>query len=299
MDRFQQLRAFAAVVEAGSFVGAAEALGQSTAAVSRHISALEARLDVRLLHRTTRRLSLTGEGEVFHARARALLDGLEEAEAEISARSGSAIGELRINAPVSFGIRHLAGLWDGFLAAHPAVRVDLTLSDRLVDVVDEGFDVAIRITRLPDSTLISRRLADTRMVLCAAPAYLERHGAPNTPAELTGHTIWAYRYFADGDTWRFDGPDGEASVRVEPVVRTNNGDTCRAGALNGRCIVLQPTFLVGADLRAGRLVELLPDHSAATLGIYALYPSRRHVVPRVRLLIDYLVEAFKNPGWKA
>jgi len=299
MDRFQQLRAFVAVVEAGSFVGAANALELSTAAISRHISALESRLDVRLLYRTTRRLSLTHEGELFQARAQAVLDGLEEAEAEISARSGSAIGELRINAPVSFGIRHLATLWGAFSAAHPAVRLDLTLSDRLVDLVEEGFDVAIRIARLPDSTLISRRLADTRMALCAAPAYVERQGAPGTPADLANHVIWAYRYFADGDTWRFDGRDGEVSVRVDPVLRTNNGDTCRAGALAGHCVVLQPTFLVGEDLRAGRLVELLPDYEAATLGIYALYPSRRHVVPRVRLLVDYLVEAFANSEWTA
>ena len=297
MDRFQEMRVFVAVAEAGSFVGAAEGLGLSTASVSRQVGSLESRLNVRLLHRTTRRLSLSEEGEVFLGRARTLLAALDEAEAEISARSGRAAGQLRVNAPVSFGILHLAGLWDGFLARHPALTLDITLADRTVDLVEEGYDVAVRIARLPDSTLISRHLATTRMVLCASPEYLRQHGSPRHPADLAGHAVWAYRYFVTGDEWTFEGPAGPVSARVRPTVRSNNGDTCRAGALSHRCIVLQPSFLVGPDIRRGTLVELMPEYRAPTLGIHAVYPSRKHVAPKVRLLIDFLMEAFREPEW--
>lgn len=297
MDRFQEMRALVAVVEAGSFVAGAEALGLSTAAVSRQLGSLEARLGVRLLHRTTRRLSLTEEGEIFLDRARTLLGELDEAEAEITERSGQAAGQLRVNAPVSFGILHLAGLWGTFQARHPALELDVTLSDRMVDLVEEGYDVVVRIGHLSDSSLISRRLASTRMVLCASPAYLERNGRPGHPSDLAAHTVWAYRYFVRGDEWPFDGPDGRVTTRIRPTVRTNNGDTCRAGALASHCIVLQPSFLVGPDIRAGRLVEIMPDYQAPAPGIYAVYPSRRHVAPKVRLLIDFLMEAFRKPEW--
>ncbi|MDX1610462.1 MAG: LysR family transcriptional regulator [Halofilum sp. (in: g-proteobacteria)] len=297
MDRFEEMRVFAAVVEADSFVGAAEALGMSKAAVSRHVGQLEARLGVRLLHRTTRKLSLTAEGGVFHARCTELLAELEASEAEITARSGEAAGLVRVNAPVTFGIRHLAPLWGRFQAAHPRVTLDLTLSDRLVDVVDEGYDLAIRIGRLQSSALVSRRLSSTRLVLCAAPDYVARHGAPTHPAELADHAVWAYSHFAPGDAWPFEGPDGPATARIRPLVRTNSGDTCRVAALQGRCIVLQPTFLVGPDLQSGDLVELMPEYRSLELGVHALYPSRRHLPPKVRLLIDLLVEAFAQRPW--
>lgn len=297
MDRFQEMRAFVAVVEAGNFVGATETLELSKAAVSRHVGNLEARLGVRLLHRTTRRLSLTGEGEVFYARCKALLDELEESEAEITSRTGRAVGQLRINAPVTFGNLYLAELWGVFQAAHPQVTLDVTLSDRVVDLVEEGYDLAIRIARLPDSTLISRRLSSTRMVLCASPEYLARAGTPTHPAELVDHAIWAYRYFAPGDEWPFDGPDGPVTAGIRPVGRTNSGDTCRLVALQGHGIVLQPGFLVGADVEAGRLIEILPEYRSIRLGIHALYPTRRHVSPKVRLLIDFLAESFRTPRW--
>lgn len=297
MDRFHEMQVFTAVVEAGSFVGAAETLGLSTAAVSRQLAALEARLGVRLLHRTTRRLSLTGEGEVFLDRARKLIEELSEAEAEITEHSAQAIGRLRVNAPVSFGVQHLASLWGDFLEQHPRLQLDVTLSDRTVDLVEEGYDLAIRIGRLPDSVLIGRQLSTTRMVLCASPEYIEHQGAPRKPAELAEHVIWSYSYFSLGDEWRFTGPEGEVSVHLRPVLHSNNGDTCRMGALQHRCIVLQPSFLVGADIRAGRLVELLPDYRAGELGIHALFPSREHVAPKVRMMIDYLVEALRSPDW--
>lgn len=297
MDRFQEMSVFAAVVDAGSFVGAADALEMSKPAVSRHVAELEARLGVRLLHRTTRRLSLTEEGEVFYARCKELLGELEEAEAEITSRTGKAAGQLKVSAPVSFGLLHLAPLWAGFMARHPDVVLDVTLSDRMVDLVEEGFDLAVRVARLPSSSLVGRKLSSTRSVLCASPEYLKAHGTPQHPSELARHTVIAYSLLSTGDTWSFEGPQGAVSVRVEPRMRTNSGDTCRAAALGHQGIIIQPTFLVGDDLRSGALVELMPQYRGIELGVYALYPTRKHVLPKVRLLVDYLVAALKKKSW--
>jgi DNA-binding transcriptional LysR family regulator len=297
MDRFQELNVFAAVVDAGSFVGAAEALEMSKPAVSRHVAELESRLGVRLLQRTTRRLSLTEEGEVFYARASEVLASLQEAESEITSRTGKAAGQLKVSAPVSFGLLHLAPLWAGFMARHPDVVLDLTLSDRMVDLVEEGFDIAIRIARLPSSSLVSRKLSSTRLVLCATPRYLKTHGTPKTPAELARHTVLAYSLLSSGESWEFDGPQGHASVKVNPRLRTNSGDTCRAVALQHLGIIIQPSFLVADELRSGALVEVMPQYRSLEFGIYAVYPSRKHVLPKVRLLIDYLVAALKKKDW--
>jgi DNA-binding transcriptional LysR family regulator len=284
------------VVDAGSFVGAADALNVSKAAVSRIVAELELRLGVRLLHRTTRRLSLTDEGEVFVARCRELLAGVDEAEAEITERSGQAAGVLKVSAPFSFGVLHLAPLWGPFMAAHPRLQLEVTLSDRFVDLVDEGFDVAIRIARLASSSLVSRRLSSTRMVLCASPRYLKLHGTPKQPADLADHTVIAYSLLAAGDTWDFEGPAGTVAVKVRPRMRTNSGDVCRAVALAHEGIVLQPAFLVEEDLRAGTLVEVMPGYRSHELGVYAVYPSRKHLLPKVRLLIDYLVLSLEESG---
>jgi DNA-binding transcriptional LysR family regulator len=290
MDRFQEMRVFATVVDAGSFVAAADALDMSKAAVSRHVAELEARIGVRLLHRTTRRLSLTGEGEVFYGRCKDLLAGVEEAEAEVSERSGQAVGVLKVSAPFSFGVLRLAPLWGGFLAAHPQIKLDVMLSDRLVDLVEEGFDLAVRIGRLASSSLVSRQLSATRMILCASREYLKRHGTPKAPADLAQHAVLAYSLLATGDTWEFTGPQGSVAVKVTPRMHTNSGDTCRAVALAHQGIVLQPSFLVADDLRSGALVEVLPAYRSAELGVHAVYPSRKHVLPKVRLLIDYLAQ---------
>jgi DNA-binding transcriptional LysR family regulator len=298
MDRFLEMQTFAAVVDAGSFVKAAEALGLSKAAMSRHVSELETRLGVRLLQRTTRRLSLTEEGQVFYARSKELLAGVDEAEAEITSRSGAASGLLRINAPFTFGILHLAPLWGVFRSQYPQVALDVTLADRVVDLVDEGYDVAIRIATLPSSTLISKRLASTRMVLCASPNYLAAHGTPQHPAELAAHAVISYSYLATRDEWHFVGPQGPVSVKTQPCIHTNNGDTCRAAALAHQGIILQPDFLVGRDLASGTLVELMPAFRALELGIYAVYPTRKHVPPKVRALIDFLAAHFaQTPAW--
>ncbi|MGH8852968.1 MAG: LysR family transcriptional regulator [Telluria sp.] len=297
MDKFLEMKVFSSVVEAGSFTGAAQLLDMSKAAVSRYVAELEERLGVRLLHRTTRKLSPTTEGDIFHARCRELLAHLDEAEAEITSRSGEGSGLLKLSVPVTFGIMHLASLWPVFLAQHPKVALDVTLSDRVVDLVEDGFDLAVRIGQLQASSLISRQLAATRLALCASPAYLERRGAPVHPEELRQHEVISYSLFAAGENWSFEGPDGPVVVKVEPRVRTNNGDTCRAVALQGQGIILQPTFLVGADLAQGALTEILPGYRAMELGIHAVYPSRKFVSPKVRLLIDFLVDAFADPAW--
>ena len=299
MDRFQEMRAFVAVVDSGSFVGAAAALELSKAAVSRQVGDLEARLGVRLLHRTTRRLSLTDEGEVFHARAKDLLGALDDAEAEVAARKGEAEGVLKVTAPVSFGLQQLAPLWPRFMAKHPRVRLEVTLSDRFVDLVDEGFDMAVRIARLPSSSLVSRRLSSTRTVLCASPRYLKAHGRPKHPSDLARHQVLAYNLLSIGESWEFTGPEGAVTVKVQPRLRTNSGDTCRAVALLHQGIILQPSFLVAEDLRAGTLVEILPQWKTLELGIYAVYPSRKHVLPKVRLLIDHLARSLASRDWSA
>jgi len=295
VDRFLEMQTFNAVVDAGSFVRAAETLSMSKAAVSRYVGDMETRLGVRLLHRTTRRLSLTDEGQLFYARSKELLDALEGAEAEVTSRNEAATGLLRVNAPFTFGILHLAPLWGQFKAQNPKVALDITLADRLVDLVEEGYDVAIRIATLESSTLVSRRLASTRMVLCASPRYLEQHGTPLHPHDLSGHAVISYSYWSTRDEWRFDGPDGPVSVKTQPIISTNSGDTCRAAALADQGVILQPSFLVGKDLAEGTLVELMPQFRSLELGIYAVYPTRKHVPTKVRALIDFLQAHLGGP----
>lgn len=297
MDKVQEMSSFVAVVEAGSFIGAADATGFTKAAISRHIADLERRLDVRLMHRTTRRLSLTDEGRVFYGRSKELLAGIAEAESEITARSSEATGLLRITAPLTFGVLHLAPLWPAFIEANPKVSLDITLSDRVVDLVEEGYDFAVRISTLPSSTLISRQLSSTRMVLCASPGYVAAHGTPTVPSDLSQHLLLAYSYWPD--EWQFQRNGVAYKVAIRSVLRSNNGDTCRLAALAGQGITLQPDFIVGRDVRAGALVALLPDYDAGTIGIHAVYASRKHLSVKVRRLIDFLAETLKDTDWTA
>lgn len=192
--------------------------------------------------------------------------------------------------PVTFGIRRLAPLWGAFRDLHPQVRLDITLADRVVDLVEEGYDLAIRIGTLSSSSLIGRRLAVERLRVCASPEYLAAHGTPSHPAELSEHSVVAYSYWSAGDEWSLQGAEGPISVRTRPCISTNNGDTCRAAALAGQGIVLLPDFIVGDDIEAGRLIELLPDYTAGELGVHAVYPSRRHVAPKIRAMLAFLSE---------
>jgi DNA-binding transcriptional LysR family regulator len=298
MNLLQSMKTFVAVVEAGSFVGAMDASGLSKPAVSRQVNELEAHLGMRLLQRTTRRLSLTGEGQTYFQRCKEILLAVQEAEAEVASSIGQAHGRLRIGAPQTFGALHLAALWGRFAAENPQVTLDIILSDRVIDVVEEGYDLVVRIARMPDSNLISRTLARTRMVLCASPAYLRNHGAPVSPDELVRHDIISYSYWSSGDVWSFQGPEGESTVRTRPRIHANNGDTCRAAALAHQGIVMQPDFLVHEDLRSGTLIELMPQFKAVELGIFAVYPTRKQLPLKVRRLVDFLVEALQIPPWQ-
>lgn len=299
MDKYQEMRVFTAVVDAGSFVAAADALGMSKAAVSRYVSDLEQRLGARLLHRTTRKLSLTAEGEVFLARVREILASIEDSEAEISTRSHTASGLLKVSVPVSFGIQHLAPLWSEFMQAHPRVALDVQLADRVMDLVDEGFDLAVRIARLPDSSLVSRKLASTRLVLCASPEYLRTKGAPEHPSELADHDVIGYSLLAMGDQWQFTGPEGPITVKVRPHMWSNNGDTCVAACVRGNGIQLQPTFLIASELTSGQLIEVLAQYRSIELGIYAVYPTRKFVMPKVRALVEFLSARLADAPWAA
>jgi len=288
VDRAEQMAVFVAIVDGGSFVAAADALRMSKAAVSRHITALEAHLKVRLLQRTTRRLSLTEEGQIYYQHAKSILGAIEEAESIVSDHAHEASGRIRVNVPLSFGITHLAPLWVGFLRQYPKVSLDIDLNDRVVDLIEEGYDLAVRIGTLPSSSLICRLISGTRMMLCASPGYLKEHGTPATPQDLAQHTMMAYSLWNSQEEWRCEGPEGTVRVRVQPRIVSNNGETCRMIALQDGGILLQPSFIMGDDVRAGRLVELLPQYRFERLGIYVVYPSRRQLPLKVRAMIDYL-----------
>jgi len=294
MNRSVQMAVFVTIVDSGSFVAAADALRMSKAAISRHMSALEAHLKVRLLQRTTRRLSLTEEGQIFYQYAKNILSAMDEAESVLSQRAHEPSGRIRINVPLSFGILHLAPLWADFLRQHPNVTLDIALNDRVVDLVEEGYDMAVRISALPSSSLVCRRLAGTRMMLCASPGYLKVHGTPTTLQDLAQHTTMAYSLLNNQEEWHCEGAEGSARVRVQPRILSNNGETCRMIALQDGGIVLQPSFLMIDDVREGRLVELLPQYRFDHLGIYAVYPSRRQLPLKVRAMIDYLSQTMQK-----
>ena len=293
MDRLRALEVFVEVVKRDGFARAAEALDTSPANVTRYISDLEAHLQTRLLNRSSRKMSLTSSGEALFERAKSILDEVAEAEAIASSATLQPHGVLRINAPVSFGLLHLAPLWAKFMRKYPDVRLDVALIDRVVDIVEEGYDMAIRISRGGSATHVARKLATSHNILCAAPDYIARHGVPLHPADLLRHACIGYSYSATADEWQMLDAGGQPhAVKVQCVMHTNNGDTARAAALDGLGVIWQPTFLVGADLRAGRLQRVLPDYHMSDIDILAVYPSRRHLSAKVRVMIDFLVEEF-------
>ncbi len=299
MDRLRAYEVFVAVVKRGSFTRAADALDTSPANVTRYIVELEAHLGTRLLNRTSRRLSLTAGGETLYERCVTILDDLAETEGIVSSSTLEPRGRLRINAPVSFGTLHLASLWPAFMQRYPDVQLDVSLVDRVVDMVDEGFDLGIRVSRAGSMGNAARKLASSRNVLCAAPAYLAAHGMPRVPSDLAGHRCIGYSYAASGDEWQFfDADNKQHAVRVNCHMHTNNGGTARVAAVAGQGVIWQPTFLIGDDVRHGRLVPLLPGYRLHETDVLAMYPSHRHVSSRVRVMIDFLVEAFGGvPPW--
>jgi DNA-binding transcriptional LysR family regulator len=297
MDRFTALRVFAQVVESGGFSRAADRLGLSTTAVSRQVAELEAHLQTRLLNRTTRRLSVTESGQAFYGRAVQLLHDLEEAEQEASKAAITPRGTIRLTTSLNFGTRQVAPAIAAFVARHPGVKFDVQLSDRTVDLVEEGFDLAIRIGGGGSDNLVARKLGETRLVACASPEYLARRGTPTSPQDLARHDCFTYEYVSSRGQWRFRGPDGrDDMVRVSGPVHSNSGDLNAALAARGAGVALEPDFIVADELRAGRLVALLPDYAAARSPIYAVYPTRKHLSAKVRLFVDYLAERFAAAG---
>ena len=295
MDRFQAFRVFSQVVETGSFSGAAARLQLSPTAASRHVAELEAHLQTRLLNRTTRRVSLTESGRAFYERCVQLLADLEEAEQEAARAAVVPRGTIRLTTAVNFGVRNVAPAIAAFVAAHPEVRFDVSLSDRVVDLVEEGFDLAIRIGGAGSESLVARKLGETRLVACASPAYLASRGAPRLPEELQQHNCFTYEYGSPKDLWRFrDAAGAECNVRVKGNLHSNNGDLLAEAAAQGAGIVLEPAFIVGPELRDGRLVALLQEFSTPAVPIYAVYPSRKHLSAKVRRFVEFLVERFRR-----
>jgi DNA-binding transcriptional LysR family regulator len=290
MDRWQAIRVFSQVVESGSFSSAAARLSLSTTATSRHVAELEAHLQTRLLNRTTRRVSLTESGRAFYERSVQLLADLEEAEQEAQRAAIVPRGTIKLTASVNFGVRHVAPAIVAFLAAHAEVRFDVSLSDRIVDLVEEGFDLGIRIGAPGSDNIVARKLGETRLVPCASADYLKAHGAPQVPEDLARHNCFTYEYVTPRNLWRFRDPSGnERSVRVSGNLHSNNGDLLAEAAAQGTGVVFEPAFIVGPEVRAGRLVPLLQEFVAPPMPIYAVYPSRKHLSAKVRLFVDFLI----------
>ena len=299
MDRLDTMEAFVRVADARSFSEAARRLRLSKSVVSRQVSALETQLGARLFHRTTRSLSLTEIGLAYYERCSRILAEIEEANLSVSNLQAEPRGKLRINAPMSFGVLHLAPMLPRFLERYPQIDIDMAMNDRFVSLVDEGFDVAVRIGKLEDSSLIARYLAPIRVIVCASPTYLKRHGTPNTPADLATHCCLTYSNVASPDEWSFQTLEGKRwPVEVKGCLRVNNGDTLREAALGGAGIVTLPSFIVGRDLQAGTLVSLLSDYVAQDLPLHAVYPHNRHLSPKVRAFVDFLLEHIgPRPYW--
>jgi DNA-binding transcriptional LysR family regulator len=289
VDRLVAMQILAEVADRRSFRAAASALGLSPTVVSARVRELEDHLGVRLLERTTRRVSLTLPGVAFLERVRAALDLVREAESEASSLSGDLRGVLRVNAPVTFGTHRVAPAIGSFLRAHPRTRVELTLEDRKVDLVREGVDVALRVGHMQDSTLVARRITTARMVACAAPRYLEERGTPGHPSELTAHVCLAYSLSSEGATWTFALGDERVTVRTADRLLCNNGEALVRAAEAGIGIAREPDFIVEAAIAAGRLVEVLAPWSppGSGLGVFAVYPSGRHLSAMARAFVDH------------
>jgi DNA-binding transcriptional LysR family regulator len=293
MDNLEDIAVFVKVVDAGSFTGAADALETSQPVVSKSVTRLEQRLGVRLLNRTTRRISLTEAGTELYRKAASALTQLDEAQLDIARYQAEPRGTLRISAPTSFTVLQLRQRLGKFLERHPHVTLDLVLEDHVVDLVEEGYDAAIRVGALSSSTLIARRLAPCKQVFCASPKYLERHGAPEVVEDLLKHNCIVYTLGRDARTWRVLGEDGsEIQLPVRGNAYVNSGLLELAFALEGVGIAVLPTFYVGDALREGKLVRVLEQAKLPELGVYLVYPDRRNLLPKLKALLDFLVESF-------
>jgi len=285
------MKVFRSVVDGGSFVAAARALDVSTAMASKHVAHLEKRLGTRLLNRSSRHLSLTDAGRVYFEQVKDALDNLETAELAVGRIAVAPRGVLKITAPVWFANAHFARLLSSYRARYPDVVLDVSLSDRIVDLVEEGFDLALRVTNTPGSALIARRLHAIRFRFVASPAYIAGHGAPRNPQDLPGHATIGYTYSPFGDHWPIEAKEGIEQVPFLPTLRTNNTMLSYAMVLAGMAIAPLPPWLVDEDIAAGRLVELMPTHRLTQGTLYAVYTSRRYLAPKVRTFVDHMASS--------
>ncbi|MES9992255.1 MAG: LysR family transcriptional regulator [Candidatus Thiodiazotropha sp.] len=299
MDRFESLESFVTVVESGQFSAAAERLGIGKSVISRRVSELEEYLGALLIQRTTRRLSLTDAGRAFYPRAIQLLEDLAEAEQSVSTAQHALSGRIRLAAPLSFGLMHLAPALNSFMTQHPGVMLDMDFNDSQVDLIQQGFDLALRIGRLEDSTMVALPLAPIHTVVCASPGYLARYGTPKTPQALSDHHCLCYSNLPEPQKWRFiDNAGGKQSVRVENRMLANNGQIILEAAASGHGICISPTFIAYRTILEGRLVPILRDYKIPEATAYAVYPNRRFIPQRVRVLTEYFRELFgERPYW--
>lgn len=295
MSLIGDLEIFARVVTAGNMSAAGREMGVSPAVVSKRISHLEERLGARLFQRTTRQLTLTETGQGFYERVVNILAGIEEAEAFVTRRNSIPQGILKVTAPTAFGRLHIAPYLGEFLDAYKDIKLDLDLSDTFVDIVGGGYDMAIRIAELEDSSLVAKKLATNHRVICAAPGYLEKMGEPRSLAELARHNCLAP---AAQEVWRLEGPDGPVSIRVGGNIRTNSTEVVREAVLVGLGIALRSTWDVGPELKSGRLKVVLPQYrESPRVAIYALYPCRDYLPAKLRVFVDFLLALYSEPYW--
>lgn len=284
---------FARVVEQASFTGAAEVLGLSKSAVSKQVARLEETLGVRLLNRTTRKLQVTEAGNVFYERCRRIVDEVEEARAAVTSLQASPRGVLRVNAPVSYGLLHLSKILPDFMKRYPELQVDLGLSDRKLDLLSEGVDVAVRIGHMSDSSLVAKKITEFPRIVAASPSYWDENGRPEVPDDLGQHNCFVYEYLPQGDQWEFRDPQSAAAirVRVSGKLSSNNGDILMRAAEQGQGVGWIPGFFIDRQIEDGVLEEVLTDYRAEPVGLYAVFPHSRHLPTKTRAFVDYLVEA--------
>ena len=294
MDDLKRMVIFSHVVKAESFSAAARRLGIAKSAVSKHISILERNLGVRLLNRSTRKLSLTDIGDIYYQRCAKIVEAVDEAANCITPLQDKLSGALRISSPVSFGVKHVVPLIYSFLQIHPSLKAEIQLDDNIIDMVQEGIDVAIRVGWLPDSSLRARKLRDAPRLLCAAPKYLEKMGTPKTPDELSGHEWIIFTLLPTPSHCTFTKNGKKETVQVKGRIKVNNGNAVRTLLLEGAGIFSLPDFLIKEDFEAGRLVHLLPDYDISDVGIYAVYQDQRLQPAKIRAFIDFLAENIKS-----
>ena len=298
MDQLRQMSIFARVAETGSFSAAARALGVSNSVISKYISGLEEKLGVTLIQRNTRHLALTDIGRGYLDRCQRILSDVEEADRAASNEHAEPQGMLRVNAALSFGLRHLGPVISQYAVARPEVTVDITLDDRPVDILEESYDLAIRVGDLEDSSLIARRFASVRRVCAASPAYLDRNGVPQHPRDLENHNCLTYARGGWSEPWHVEGGDGPVMMEATGNIFSNNGDLLLASAVEGAGIISMPDFIVWEAIKEGRLVRVLKDYTFPEVGMYAIYPPTRHLSAKIRTFIDALVDHFSpEPYW--